>query len=726
MDEYNKINVTLLHSYEKEFSTEYNNFNVKTYNSLNANYLSYCSDHLVRIMYKTLHTHLLKIQRSYSNIDSWWKDYNDNATSLENYLCGYESVGSISEPSIRNYALKLPILEDYDFKFPGALFSIVTTPDTSEAIFNNPIGEKKLYNLFVKQIKKSDDNLKSVCINANSDMLIKYIKSSIDDGTLSYKLFSASLNNEKFVKNLFTKYDKATLKSFFHFATNDDIYKIFNYVDNSNIDYATSLIIDIKGKISIKDLILEDAREQSHVFKINISNLKNSVLGSDENSFAEIINFYFHTTNPIENILTFRSIEDAKYFFENNLVDDEIKLIFLEKCNFEIFNFLFENNLVDDGIMQNRFFRLENFSSDKLRYFCENNCFPGFENVININYGENLHSKNVETIDLIELLDDDEKYNEFIKNYNEQDLYKENITKGDIARALKIFAGNNNDFPMFYNRGYETKNKWENRIIEISYKLFSTQEQASVYNDIVISVTNDLENYYKVYGIPETIFSQLFEKVILLENSVFNNIVELGQNVNGVYDGQHCIIKVDEILFSDNFDYNDSYKLYYDALKNTVIHELIHGITSDPEVKTILGVTDDYQKNKRGFDGGFNETTTQYIALLIRSSKSNNILNDPNALSSCMYDDSVLLLQKIMNLNIEGLNNETLVKAHLSSDLSPISNAINKLAGDGYFENILLPVLNESFSNWRGFYDEGLKKLDAIIVDLAILVEKGK
>ena len=51
-----KINVSMLKSYEKDFKTELNNFNNKTYTTFSSSYLKNCSDAYVRRMSNELQT----------------------------------------------------------------------------------------------------------------------------------------------------------------------------------------------------------------------------------------------------------------------------------------------------------------------------------------------------------------------------------------------------------------------------------------------------------------------------------------------------------------------------------------------------------------------------------------------------------------------------------------------------------------------------------------------
>ncbi len=134
-----KINVSKLKSYEKDFKTELNNFNNKTYTAFSSSYLKNCSDAYVRRMSNELQTLYDKVKKGYQNIDKWWFDYNTNVEGLENYLSDNGSAGAISEPSIRNSANQLPNLKKYNLKFAGIIPASMVGASYNTVFANNAV-----------------------------------------------------------------------------------------------------------------------------------------------------------------------------------------------------------------------------------------------------------------------------------------------------------------------------------------------------------------------------------------------------------------------------------------------------------------------------------------------------------------------------------------------------------------------------------------------------------
>lgn len=139
MADLNKINVSLLCSYENSFEKEYNRFNSKTYTTFKSSYLNSCSDSNVIRMNRALDNLYTKIKNSYKNIDKWWKDYNNDIKSLENCLSDNGSPGSILEVSVRNIAYNLPKLKKYNIKHAGIIPSSIITRTYDTSLLNSPV-----------------------------------------------------------------------------------------------------------------------------------------------------------------------------------------------------------------------------------------------------------------------------------------------------------------------------------------------------------------------------------------------------------------------------------------------------------------------------------------------------------------------------------------------------------------------------------------------------------
>ena len=114
MGNVNRINLSKLKSHKSTFDSLEKSFNNSAYSTFNSSYIKRCSDPYVTKMKSNLTLLYNQIKKGYSNIDSWWTKYNQNAEGLEKKLSNEGN--TITEYGIRAYAMHLPELND--FKIP--------------------------------------------------------------------------------------------------------------------------------------------------------------------------------------------------------------------------------------------------------------------------------------------------------------------------------------------------------------------------------------------------------------------------------------------------------------------------------------------------------------------------------------------------------------------------------------------------------------------------------
>ena len=114
MGNINRINLSKLKSHKSTFDALEKSFNNSSYSTFNSSYIKRCSDPYVTKMKSNLTLLYNQIKKGYSNIDSWWTKYNQNAEGLEKKLSNEGN--TITEYGIRAYATHLPELND--FKIP--------------------------------------------------------------------------------------------------------------------------------------------------------------------------------------------------------------------------------------------------------------------------------------------------------------------------------------------------------------------------------------------------------------------------------------------------------------------------------------------------------------------------------------------------------------------------------------------------------------------------------
>lgn len=194
-----KINVSMLKSYEKDFKSELNNFNNKTYTTFSSSYLKKCSDAYVRRMSNELQTLYDKIKKGYQNIDKWWVDYNANVEGLENYLSDNGSTGAISESSIRNSANQLPNLKKYNLKFAGIIPASMIGASYNTVFANNTIASSvDPFSSLYSDYRVSEVNASEV---VNNDNIVDQIDEAISSASASVVSWAKNIGSS--IKDFF-------------------------------------------------------------------------------------------------------------------------------------------------------------------------------------------------------------------------------------------------------------------------------------------------------------------------------------------------------------------------------------------------------------------------------------------------------------------------------------------------------------------------------------------
>lgn len=194
-----KINVSILKSYEKDFKSELNNFNNKTYTTFSSSYLKNCSDAYVRRMSNELQTLYDKVKKGYQNIDKWWIDYNTNVEGLENYLSDNGSAGAISESSIRNSVNQLPNLKKYNLKFAGIIpASMVGTSYNTAFANNSVVSAVDPFSSLYSDYRVSEVNASKV---VNNDNVVDQIDEAISTASASVVSWAKNIGSN--IKNFF-------------------------------------------------------------------------------------------------------------------------------------------------------------------------------------------------------------------------------------------------------------------------------------------------------------------------------------------------------------------------------------------------------------------------------------------------------------------------------------------------------------------------------------------
>ncbi len=151
--------------------------------------------------------------------------------------------------------------------------------------------------------------------------------------------------------------------------------------------------------------------------------------------------------------------------------------------------------------------------------------------------------------------------------------------------------------------------------------------------------------------------------------------------------------------------------------KEAIIHECIHELSRTPiyQQNGLMykwsGLKVQYE-TRPGFwvnrYTGLNEATTEYF----NWSSFKRGRNPVEELGG--YRRGVRGIKDILNLNIKGLGQKDLKKAYFNHDISLISGPIDKIMGNGYFENYVVPAFDDATLH------SDTTNLDIVIKNLAL------
>ena len=189
------------------------------------------------------------------------------------------------------------------------------------------------------------------------------------------------------------------------------------------------------------------------------------------------------------------------------------------------------------------------------------------------------------------------------------------------------------------------------------------------------------------------------DNIILLEADEFD-VLGAREGLDGFNNGKVSIIRLPKNSSISNVYWSIVHELLHQVSCNEFCHfkdiveKLYHEI-SGFEDTTYDIMLDDKGKNyiqieKRPYEG-LNEAVTDYFTGLIISETINGEIVSG-------YYNAVQNLKKILSMDIEGFDLETLKKGYLSNDKTAIRDAIDKVAGESFFENELCPAFNKSIT----------------------------
>lgn len=107
-------NVSKIENWYDDFSICKKKYKNTYYEDYIESYIRKSSDSTIILMRTKLNEHYGKINRIYSRIDTFWKDYLDDLKNTDAVLAGNKKSGSVNASSVSSKLAKLPMIKEYD------------------------------------------------------------------------------------------------------------------------------------------------------------------------------------------------------------------------------------------------------------------------------------------------------------------------------------------------------------------------------------------------------------------------------------------------------------------------------------------------------------------------------------------------------------------------------------------------------------------------------------
>lgn len=192
----NVINISLLRQYKNSFSQEKDKFNNTAYKTFSSSYLKTCSDSNIKRISNKLDSIYRIIEKGYSSIEKWWREYNDNVECLENSLSNGNLRG-ITKGSLRSFvASNLVELNDYKSNLSGTFnnkaanfFSASFSNNTVSAISSFTSVDNVSKSISSKEVSSSVSKINTIdlinevgtAFSTTSSRINKWVDNTIED-----------------------------------------------------------------------------------------------------------------------------------------------------------------------------------------------------------------------------------------------------------------------------------------------------------------------------------------------------------------------------------------------------------------------------------------------------------------------------------------------------------------------------------------------------------------
>ena len=531
---------------------------------------------------------------------------------------------------------------------------------------------------------------------------------TIPDGILQYDYFNnLNLITNESIKGLSTNQIKTIMTN----TTDEEINALFKQLSNQqkyriviNTEFTKEILpkLNFDNKVKLITSVLNDGILLKRLTNImNEQGLYSSFLNSlDEESFTIIASKVAEYNIPYDSLMNFLprlsdtniaqilSSQNGIYFntYANLDINRLINIIYKE----DIQNYNFINGLQDQDITR----ILKEFSFNKEIY----------SNIINVLSSEKLINlvkdgvldipshiiitsstgieKNVSLENLLKLLSTNkEEFNNLLNDINNNSGIFKDANRFDYANAMMNFYNN------LYNEGYSihfNKNIRRNAIELINNFVLPTRNvNLNLWADTIMIKLLQKENidYINEDKLYKIVNSFIFQKH---EDFFAQRPIK---NVMGYNNGEKSVL---------DLQYNDF------IIKSTMTHESLHQLSFNEidNLSQYAGIQ--YSRFNvvtlkwETIRNGLNESITEFINQRTMGEYYANF---------CGYNEAVECLKQIINLNIENFNVDTIKRAYFGNDESVLRNAIDKVMGIGFFDNLLVPAFDKAINPNREIGD---------------------
>lgn len=319
----------------------------------------------------------------------------------------------------------------------------------------------------------------------------------------------------------------------------------------------------------------------------------------------------------------------------------------------------------------------------------------GLKETVDVKLRRSDASKKVSTAYLLNLIQSESIFNAFAYDFkNNMNTLFQGLSKNEIANGLKQIDD------MMKSNGYYFKlNRVQERMQSI--KKFYLSPRAVGLNDWAETVM--INNFRKMFSslASESDLSDLKGTFIFLEPEEFAKSTA-NPRWMAFNNGRESVMS---LAYSDKI------------IKSTISHESLHQLSArraytDPStgityIRAGLRVIICDSNGRSISNTGINETVTELLNELAMGKAY------PTK-EFCGYTPAVRRLKQILNMNIEGLDIETIKCAYINNDISLISNPIDKITVPNFFANKLGPAFDEAIGG-------NLSNLDKIVSGLKVI-----